>query len=188
MDYSRVFAACAACMIATGAQAQDADWTGLYGGVQLDMATVDLSIPNGGATTNDGNGLMYGLNGGYRRDLGQVVLGAAATLTFGNFDTPPVGGGSDASSFGSLATVGVEVGYDLGEVLVYGELGHTWATRTDAGNTRRFDGGLQYGIGADFMLNDQIMIGGGVSRTELDSFGGSDASITTFGARAAYRF
>lgn len=187
MQYSRVFAACAALMVATGAQAQDADWTGLYGGLQLDFTTVDLTTP-GGAATNDGNGLMYGLNGGYRHDLGQVVLGAAATLSLGNFDTPPSGGGSDAASFGSLATVGVEVGYDLGDVLVYGELGHTWATRTDAGDTRRFEGGLQYGIGADFMLNDQIMIGGGVSRFQLDDFGGDDATVTSFGARAAVRF
>ncbi len=188
MQYSRVFAACAALMITSPAVAQDVDWTGLYGGVQLDFATVDLSIPGGGAATNDGNGLMYGLNGGYRRDLGQVVLGAAATLSFGNFDTDPVGGGSDGSSFGSLATVGVEVGYDLGDVLVYGELGHTWATRSDAGNTRRFEGGLQYGVGADFMLNDQIMIGGSVSQTDLDNFGSRDATVTTFGARAALRF
>ena len=120
--------------------------------------------------------------------LPRIVLGATASLSFGNFDTPLVGGGGGDASFGSLATVGGEVGYDLGEFLVYGELGHTWATRSDAGDTRRFEGGLQYGIGADYMLNEQIMIGGGVSRIDLDDFGGSDASVTTFGARAAFRF
>ncbi|MBF9043650.1 outer membrane beta-barrel protein [Rhodobacterales bacterium HKCCE4037] len=168
--------------------AQDGDWTGLYGGLQLDYTSVDLSAPGGGATVNEGNGLMYGLTGGYRRDLGQIVLGASATWTIGNFETPPVGGGADSSSFGSLATVGIEAGYDVGDFLVYGEVGHTWATRTDAGDSRRFEGGWQYGIGADFMLNDQVMIGGGITRTDLDDFGPNDVTVTAFGARAAIRF
>jgi hypothetical protein len=175
-------------MTSSAAQAQDGDWTGLYAGAQLDFTTLDLTAPGTDVTTADGDGLMLGFAGGYRQDMGQVVLGATASLSFGNFDTPLVGGGGGDASFGSLATVGVEVGYDLGEFLVYGELGHTWATRSDAGDTRRFEGGLQYGIGADYMLNEQIMIGGGVSRIDLDDFGGSDASVTTFGARAAFRF
>ncbi|MEJ6389278.1 outer membrane beta-barrel protein [Gymnodinialimonas ulvae] len=188
MQYIRVFAACAVLMTPVAAQAQGSDWTGLYAGAQLDFADVELEVPGGGTTTADGDGLMYGLSGGYRQDLGQVVLGAAASLSFGNFDTPPVGGGGGDASFGSLATVGVEVGYDLGEFLVYGELGHTWATRSDAGDRRRYEGGVQYGIGADYMLNEQIMIGGGISRIDLDDFGGSDVTVTTFGARAAFRF
>lgn len=188
MQYIRVFTACAVIMTSSAAYAQDGDWTGLYAGATLDFATVDLMTPDSGVTTNDGDGLMFGLSGGYRQDLGQVVLGATASLSFSDFETPPVGGGSDDASFGSLATVGVELGYDLGEFLVYGELGHTWATRSDAGDRRRYEGGVQYGIGADYMLNEQIMIGGGISRIDLDDFGGSDATVTTFGARAAFRF
>jgi opacity protein-like surface antigen len=191
MQYFRNLAACAAILTASAqvAQAQGGEWSGVYGGVDLGIASVDLSVPGGGATTNEGSGLMFGLNGGYRRDFGQIVLGAAAGVSFGNFDTEPVTGPTASDpSFGSLATVGLEVGYDLGEFLLYGELGHTWATRSDAGGTRRFEGGLQYGIGADYMLTDQIMVGGGLTRTDLDDFGGSDATVTTFGARAALRF
>jgi len=176
-------------LLGQAAQAQGTDWSGLYGGAALDFTRVELSPVDGASVSNEGNGLMIGAEGGYRYDLGQVVLGATASLMFGSVDVPPVIGNVPQDPvLNALMTVGIEAGYDLGEVLVYGGIGHTWSTmRTIAGN-RRFESGYQFGIGADYMLTDTIMVGGGISRTVLDDFSGSDVQTTSFGVRAAYRF
>ncbi|WP_224815497.1 outer membrane beta-barrel protein [Hasllibacter sp. MH4015] len=175
--------------MATQATAQDAAWSGLYGGVNIDITSLRMQTIGGGATTNEGDGLMAGLEGGYRHDLGDIVLGANASLMFGNVEAAPVGGATaNDPSLTALATVGIEAGYDLGNVLVYGGIGYSWATMRDTSDTRRFDSGAQFGIGADFMLNEDWIVGGGITRTTLDAFNGSDVRATSFGLRAAYRF
>lgn len=189
MQYTRVFAALLAMGAANQIQAQGADWTGLYGGAQIDLAMVDMSNLGGGATTNEGNGLMFGATGGYRFDLGNVVLGTSATVSFGSVRVPPVGAPVPQDpALNALMTVGVEAGYDLGQVLVFGEIGHTWATMRNIAGSRRYESGMQYGVGADYMLSDMVIVGGGVTHTNLDNFSGSDVSVTSFGLRAAYRF
>lgn len=189
MQYPRVLAIFFLVATAAQAQAQSSDWTGLYGGAQLDLAHVDLSTIGTGITTNEGNGLMVGATGGYRFDLGTLVLGASATLSLGAVDAPPVVGVVPQDPrLSSLATVGVEAGYDLGEFLVFGEIGYSWATLRDTAGSRRFDSGVQFGIGADYMLTDSVIVGGGISRTDFDGFAGSDVSVTSFGLRAAFRF
>ena len=127
MQILRVLAALL--LIGQAAHAQGADWSGLYGGVALDFTTVELANPGNGNVTNDGSGLMIGAEGGYRYDLGSVVVGATASLMFGDVNAPPVVGTVPRDpALNALMTVGIEAGYDLGQVLVYGGIGHTWST------------------------------------------------------------
>lgn len=186
MQFMRVFAVFL--LMGSAAQAQGTDWSGLYGGVVLDFASVEIENSTG-AVTNDGNGLMAGLEGGYRYDLGDIVLGANTSVIFGSVDIPPVTGALPQNpSLDFLASVGIEAGYDLGQVLVYGGIGYSWATATNASNNRIYDSGAQFEIGADYMLSDTVIVGGGITRTNLDDFNGSDMRVTSFGLRAAYRF
>lgn len=181
--------AAALLLLGQAAQAQSTDWSGLYGGAALDFTRVEISNPGSGAVTNEGNGLMIGAEGGYRYDLGQVVLGATASVMFGSVHAEPVVGSVPQDpALNTLMTVGVEAGYDLGQVLVYGGIGHTWSSMRTIAGSRRFESGIQYGIGADYMLTDTIMVGGAISQTILDDFSGSDVQATSFGLRAAYRF
>lgn len=187
MQFTRVLAALL--LMSTAAQAQDDAWTGLYGGLGLDFTNVRIVPLAGGAATNEGNGLLVGAQGGYRYDLGDIVLGANAEVTFGGIEVPPVAGPIPINpSLDMLAGVGIEAGYDLGDLLVYGGVGYTWATATNAAGNRMYDSGSEFGIGADYMLTDTMIVGGGVTRLNLNNFGGSDFRATSFGLRAAFRF
>jgi len=176
-------------LLGQAAQAQGTDWSGFYAGGQLEFASVTGEPLGGGATINEGNGLMFGANGGYRFDLGNVVLGANAAAMFGSVNTSPVVAvATPDPTLDLLLRAGIEVGYDLGPVLVHGGIGQTFAIMTNPANRRQTEFGAYFGIGADYMLTDDIMIGADITRTNLDNFAGSDVSVTSFGIGAAYRF
>lgn len=174
--------------VAAPAYAQDGDWAGFYAGGQLEFASVDIDN-TAGATLNEGNGMMLGVSGGYRYDLGQVVLGATAGATFGNVGVSPlVPAATPDPTLDTLLRAGIEIGYDLGPVLVTGGVGQTFAIMTNSANQRQSEFGSYFGVGADYMLNEQVMIGADVTRTNLNNFSGQDVSVTSFGIGAAYRF
>lgn len=188
MQFFRAFACVALVGAAAPASAQSTDWSGFYAGGQLEFASVDIDTP-GGVTLNEGNGLMLGAFGGYRFDLGDVVLGATGSATFGNVGVEPlVPAATLDPTLDMILRAGIEIGYDLGPVLVTGGVGQTFAVMTDAANSRQSEFGSYFGIGADFMLNEDVMIGADVTRTNLDNFSGSDVSVTSFAIGAAYRF
>lgn len=185
----KVFAAFA-CVLCVGqaAQAQDDQWSGFYAGGQLEFASVDIDT-RGGTALNEGGGMMIGAMGGYRFDLGNVVLGATASAQFGNVNANPlVAVATPDPTLDTILRAGIEIGYDLGPVLVTGGVGQTFAIMTNAANRRQSEFGSYFGVGADYMLNEDIMIGADITRTNLDNFSGQDVSVTSFGIGAAYRF
>lgn len=170
------------------AQAQATDWTGFYAGGQLELASVDIDS-TAGVALNEGNGLMIGAMGGYRFDLGNVVMGALGSVQFGNVGVSPlVAAATPDPTLDALFRAGIEIGYDFGPVLVTGGVGQTFAVMTNASNRRQSEFGSYFGLGADYMLTDDIMIGADITRTNLDNFSGADVSVTSFGIGAAYRF
>lgn len=188
MQFLRAFACVALVGVSAPAFAQDTDWTGFYAGGQLELASVDIDTP-GGVTLNEGNGVMVGAFGGYRFDLGDVVLGATGSATFGNVGVAPlVAAATPDPTLDMLFRAGIEIGYDLGPILVTGGVGQTFGVMTNAANNRQSEFGHYFGIGADYMLNEDIMIGADITRTNLDNFSGQDVSVTSFGIGAAYRF
>ncbi|GAB5445340.1 porin family protein [Gymnodinialimonas sp.] len=188
MQFFRAFACVALVGVAAPATAQSTDWTGFYAGGQLEIASVDIDS-TAGVALNEGSGAMVGVFGGYRFDLGDVVLGATGSAVFGNVGVEPlIPAATPDPTLDVLVRAGIEIGYDLGPVLVTGGVGQTFGVMTNAANSRQSEFGSYFAIGADYMLNEDIMIGADVTRTNLDNFSGQDVSVTSFGIGAAYRF
>lgn len=188
MQYLRAIACVAFAGVTAPVHAQAIDWTGFYAGGQLEFASVDIDT-TGGTTVNEGSGLMIGAAGGYRFDLGDVVLGATGSALFGNVNVAPLTAAATPDpTLDMLLRAGIEIGYDLGPVLVTGGVGQSFGVMTNAANSRQSEFGHYFGIGADYMLNDDVMIGADITRTNLDNFSGQDVSVTSIGIGAAYRF
>ncbi len=163
------------------------DWTGAYGGVQLEYGDVTVDT-TGGAFVADGDGLLYGVFGGYRYDFGTLVVGAELDLNFADIDLNDASGAT-IGTLDSVHRLGLEVGYDAGPALIYGTAGLAMASATIGGSDFQ-DNGYFYGVGVDYLLTDNVVIGAEVLQHEFDDFDnlGLDVSATTFGINAAFRF
>ena len=157
------------------------DWSGFYGGVQLDYG----DVTGEGALDGEGDGALFGIFGGYRYDFGDFVVGGELDLTAAEIDLDNTLNGS----LDNVLRLGVEAGFDAGPALIYGTAGVAYASAdTAAGDLE--DDGFFFGAGVDYLLTDQIVLGAEVLQHEFDDFDGSgvDVSATTFGINAAFRF
>ncbi|MFW5642378.1 MAG: outer membrane protein [Roseicyclus sp.] len=158
-----------------------ADWTGAYGGVQLEYGDADLS----GLLEEDGTGALGGIFGGYRYDFGSYVVGAELDLNLADIDLDAAGGNIDA-----VYRLGLEAGFDAGPALIYGTAGAAVAT-LDADTDTLRGHGYFYGVGVDYAVTDQVTVGAELLQHEFDDFdgvSGLDADALTFGVNAALRF
>lgn len=163
------------------APAPSADWTGAYGGLQLEYGDVTVD----GVIDEEGDGGLAGVFAGYRYDFGTYVIGAEIDINGADIDLPAAGGNLD-----TVARLGVEAGLDAGPALIYGTAGAAMAT-VDAGADTLAGPGYFYGVGVDYAVTDQITVGAEVLQHEFDDFDdtdGLDVSATTFGVNAAFRF
>jgi opacity protein-like surface antigen len=153
------------------------DWSGPYGGLQLEYGDVDTS---GG---NSGDGMLGGIFAGYRYDFGTFVVGAELDHNAADIDVAGVG------TLDRVSRLGVEAGFDAGPALIYGTAGGAIAN-LDTGTGDLDDNGYFYGVGMDYAVTDQITVGAELLQHEFDDFdgGGTDVSATTFGINAAFRF
>lgn len=188
MQFFRTLTCVALVGVAMPASAQNTDWSGFYAGGQLEFARANLD-DTAGTTLNEGNGLMLGASGGYRFDNGDVVFGVTGAALFGRTSLEPeMAAATPDPTLNTLLRAGIELGYDLGPVLVTGGVGQTFGIMTDETDTRRTEFGSYFAIGADYMLSDDVMVGAEITRTNLDNFAGSDLTVTSFGVGAAFRF
>ncbi len=150
------------------------DWTGAYGGLQLGYATADTNVGL------DGDNVIGGLSFGYDYDFGQFVLGAALDYDFADID---LGG---ATSIENVARLKVRGGYDLGKSLIYATAGGAQAYTSTLGD----DTGWFAGAGYEYMLTDQVSLGGEILYHDFEDFNGSgvDVEATTLQVRAMFRF
>ncbi len=163
------------------------DWSGFYGGVQLEYGDVQVDDA-AGASAGEGTGALYGVFGGYRYDFGDFVIGGELDLNLADIDIDDAAG-ANIGSLDAVHRLGVEAGWDAGPALIYGTVGVAQGYATLSG-VERNDTGYFYGAGVDYLLTDQIVIGAEVLQHEFDDFDGStlDVSATTFGINAAFRF
>lgn len=157
----------------------DGDWGGFYAGAQLGYADVDS---NGAGL--DGDGIIGGVHGGYRWDLGGTVLGAEI-----DFDAADVDLGGDIGNLDSVARLKLLAGADLGRALVYATAGVAYADAT-VGGADLSDNGYFGGVGVDYALSEQWTVGGEVLFHRFDDFddSGVDLDATTVKAKVSYRF
>lgn len=155
----------------------DGNWNGAYAGASLGYGRID-----GGS--QDGSGVIGGILGGYRWDLGKTVLGIEGDFKGGNIDNDPT-----SSSLSQVARLKFQAGYDLGRTLVYVTAGPSWAKGDVNGNSHS-DTGWTAGLGVDYQLNDQWIIGGEATFNKFDDFDGTgvDFDGKAIELRAAYRF
>jgi opacity protein-like surface antigen len=158
-----------------------ADWTGAYGGLQLEYGDAGLSD----AINEDGTGALAGVFGGYRYDFGSYVLGAELDLNLADIELEAVDGDVD-----TVSRLGLEAGFDAGPALIYGTAGAAIATVDTDTDTLRGDGYF-YGVGIDYAATETITVGAELLQHEFDDFDdveGLDADALTFGVNVALRF
>jgi len=155
------------------------DWTGWYAGGSLGYGNVNSDGPA------DGSGVIGGLLGGYRYDFGQWVLGVEADYDWANIGLNDAG----TSSLDAIYRFKVQAGADLGQTFVYGTGGIARA-EGKVDNADRSSNGWVAGVGADYAVNSQWLVGGEILYHQFDDFArtGVDGDATTFKIRAAYRF
>lgn len=163
------------------------DWTGAYGGVQLEYGSVTADDA-AGAEAAEGTGALYGVFGGYRYDFGDIVVGAEVDLNLADI-TLESPAGADIGSLDSVHRLGLEVGYDAGPALLYGTVGAAQAS-AEIGGVDYDDTGYFFGVGVDYLVTDNITVGAELLQHEFEDFDttGLDVSATTFGINAAFRF
>ncbi len=155
----------------------DGDWTGAYGGLALSYG--DASVG-----TTDGNGVLYGIRGGYDYDFGRWVLGAGI-----DYDKAQIDLNAGAGTIDDVTRLRVRAGADLGQFLVYGTVGAARASAT-VGGVGLSDNGFFGGIGADYKLSDTWTVGAEVLGHKFNNFdnAGVDVDVTTIGVNTALRF
>ncbi len=152
------------------------DWTGAYAGFQLGYGDVDTS----GAASVTGDGLLYGLHGGYNYDFGRFVLGGELDYDFSDISLSGAGGDID-----SVGRAKLKAGYDMGSTLLYATGGYAIADGTLG------DGdGVFYGAGISYQVNPAWTVGGEILAHQFDDFNstGIDIDVNTISARASYNF
>lgn len=158
--------------LATSVVAEE-DWTGFYAGAQAGVSRLEI-------LTSDDSGFGYGVFAGYNYDFGQFVLGGEIDFTTAEYTLNSV---TDDVSNTRLKIRG---GYDLGRTLVYAVAG---GVRANGGGIN--DNGFTLGLGADFKLTENFIIGAEYKHDfiDVDALGVDvDLDFDTFLLRASYKF
>ncbi|MGC9419163.1 MAG: outer membrane protein [Rhodovulum sp.] len=150
------------------------DWNGGYAGVQLGYGDVSA---DGGL---DGDGEIYGLHAGYRWDMGTLVYGVEL-----DHDRADIDIGNGAAELDGVTRLKGQVGYDMGQTLLYATAGVANGD-TDLGD----ETGWVAGAGLAWAVSPSWVIGGEVLYHDFDEFGSSGvgANATTATLRASFRF
>ena len=156
-----------------------ADWTGFYAGLQYGQGNAEVSSDAGSA---DQDFDAYGVHGGYLHDMGRYVVGAELDYNKLNFDND--GGDADLTRLKGRA------GMKFGNFLPYLTAGYAHVS-TDEDNGDLSEGGVVYGIGADYLINDKFSVGAEYTRHNFSDVGdvdGLDLDANLVQVRAAYHF
>jgi outer membrane immunogenic protein len=151
------------------------DWSGVYIGLGLGSQTLSGDV--------DGTDMTLSLHGGYNMDLGDFVVGAEVDYSLMAVDLD--GGGEMKNAMSAK----VRAGYDMGDLLPYASLGMQRAAfNTGSGDVT--SNGVLYGVGVDYKLSDNLILGGELTRASFDDFDGAsnDAEHTKFGVNISMSF
>ena len=168
------------------------DSSGGYVGLRLGYGdTIGFGDVDGNGTVNaadrammDASGAVGGVQMGYLYDFGAYVMGAELGLNAANIDFPGGNGSVDA-----LHTLKLKAGLDRGRTLFYGTLGAAYV-KGSLGGVNYNDTGYTVGLGVDYMVNNQVSVGGDVSHHRFNDIDGRGVNLglTTVSASVNYHF
>ena len=128
--------ACAVLSAGAASAQNHNSWQGFYVGGHGAYLSSDTSYTPGTAPGQSLDGALLGLQAGYNWQVGNVVVGAEADISWGNIkDHQP--DGNFLSYDGKLSTVGTvrgRVGYSFGSFMPFLTAGYVWAS-LDQGST-----------------------------------------------------
>lgn len=152
------------------------DWNGAYVGGTLGFG--NITSPT---TAREG---ILGINLGYRRDFGKLVLGGEL-----GYSKNDLGANSADDQINSTTTGQLMLGADLGRTLVYVAGGVSRAEATLGGLTAS-DTGYFGGLGVDYALSDRWTVGGEITSSLYKDFNnsGSDLKDTSVLFKVGMRF
>ena len=155
------------------------DWTGFYTGLSLGYGN---SYTTG--ITQSGKMKIAGVNLGYRRDLGKVVVGGEISFAKDNVNV-----GAASTTINSTTALRLTVGTDLGRTLVYGSAGVDRANATLAGVTATGTG-YSFGIGADYALTQRWTVGAALETNRYNDFNNTGVNLkdTALALKVGFRF
>ncbi|HEY0274615.1 MAG TPA: outer membrane beta-barrel protein [Paenirhodobacter sp.] len=153
----------------------NANWTGWYAGAQLGYGKPDEALRTDGA--------FGGVNAGYLRDYGNVVVGGELAYNAANMDQGDAGKVKDFTDLKLIA------GVPYGKWLPYGTVGASYV-KADIDGASRSDTLPMVGIGVKYQVNDQWAVGSELAYRKGNGFDGTgeDLNMTTLGANVAFRF
>lgn len=170
----------------------DQDWTGLYIGGQIDY------IANSESFTDDMflvsyDGYLAGVFAGYRYDFGNIVVGGEIDYMIGVQEVDEVAPNvflTQNEVDTRLLRIGGEVGYDLGDALIYATAGYAHLTLDFDFSPNESDG-IFYGLGMDYRVSESVVVGAEVLMHEFSDFPTATAlnhEILTVGLNVAFTF
>ena len=165
------------------------DWSGAYVGLSYGFASGDYSFSYIDRDMDDGS--LTQLFGGYQVQRGALVYGGE--LAFGSAQDTVVTGFPTAQVTDIIDLKG-RVGYASVDFLIYGVLGYTMGGYSDDQPGSEWDiGGINYGIGVDYAISDNFVIGAEYLIRDLsgDNPGGTNITtidFDTISVRAIYKF
>ena len=155
------------------------DWTGFYLGGRAGYADIGRDL--------GGDGFLGGLQAGYLQDFGNGFA-AGPEISYDRGNVGLTAGGVDLPvGVREVLRVGGRAGVTTGDFFIYGAAG---AARARVGNGIGSETGPFGGIGVDYMLTDNIILGGDILYHRFSNFGTTPfgVSATTAQARVSFRF
>lgn len=158
------------------------DWSGFYGGLSLGYGNFSST---GGVA--DGSGAIGGLLAGYRWDFGNFIAGVEGDYDWSNTDLGP------SAKLNDIYRLKLQAGTDLGQTFLYGTAGLAWADASGRGEFRNLSADSQgwvAGVGADYNLGNNVLVGAELLYNSFDDYNDSNIDVdgTTLKARVAYQF
>ncbi len=163
-------------------------WGGFYAGLSAGKASGDQTYAGEVPTSYDLDGNVFGAFIGYKYDMQPFVLGMELAAIKGPIEQTEVDGSATYPdyNFGHVVDLKASAGYSFGKLLVSGIVGYSTAKWDDAGTTTTADG-MSYGIGADYLITDNLFVGAEYLKRNLDT-DFLDSDVDTLQARIGYKF
>ncbi len=192
MSFTKMLAATSIALLPTTALA---DWSGFYIGASFGTVVegnvaFDSSFDRDIESTNP-----FGLFLGYQAQNGQLVFGAEYQIAIDS-DIELEGVESPDEIIYGEGDLKLRVGYDFGRILGYGLISSSAVAIADE-NQDIVAGGIGFGIGADYAVNNNFIIGVEYivrelnGEYEIDGFvedDDVDVRADSLSLRAAYKF